>query len=132
MRITADTNVLVRVLMNDDAEQARLARQVVGSAECVVIPLPVLCELVWVLARGYGVDRSEIAAALRALLDCEPVVTDRAGAEAGLSILEAGGDFADGAIAHSGRAVGGVTFVSFDAKAVALIAERGYDARSLA
>ena len=41
------------------------------------------------------------------------------------SLLEAGGDFADGVIAHQGQWLGGDTFVSFDRQAVALLREQG-------
>jgi predicted nucleic-acid-binding protein len=52
--------------------------------------------------------------------------------EAGLTILEAGGDFADGVIAHEGRFMGGETFVSFDKRAVSLISKQGQQATLLA
>ena len=45
--------------------------------------------------------------------------------EAGLAVLEAGGDFADGVIAHQGQWLGGDTFVSFDRQAVTLLSEQG-------
>jgi predicted nucleic-acid-binding protein len=54
---------------------------------------------------------------------------NRPAVEAGLAVLEAGGDFADGAIAHEGSWLGGETFVSFDKKAVALLAAQGQPAR---
>ncbi len=43
--------------------------------------------------------------------------------------LDAGGDFADGVIAHEGRWLGAETFVSFDRKAVELMRSRGQPAR---
>lgn len=48
-----------------------------------------------------------------------------------LALLETGGDFADGVMAHEGRWLGGETFVSFDKHAVALLTERGEAARAL-
>jgi predicted nucleic-acid-binding protein len=56
---------------------------------------------------------------------------NRPAVEAGLSILELGGDFADGVIAYEGSWLGGETFVSFDKKAVALLATQGQSARLL-
>jgi hypothetical protein len=50
---------------------------------------------------------------------------NRAPADAGLAVLNAGGDFADGVIAWEGRWLGGETFVSFDKKAVAMLARPG-------
>ena len=64
---------------------------------------------------------ADIAAAIRRLLNGVNVVVNRTAAEAGLALLEAGGDFADGAIAYEGKWLGADTFVSFDKKAVQLI-----------
>ena len=50
---------------------------------------------------------------------------NRPAVEAGLAILEAGGDFADGAIAYEGSWLGGETFVSFDKQAVSLLQRQG-------
>jgi len=46
-------------------------------------------------------------------------------------VLEAGGDFADGVIAHDGQWLGGETFVSFDVQAVQLLDRSGVKARLL-
>ena len=64
MRITADTNVLVRALVQDDPVQARVASALLAQAELVVVPLPVMCELVWMLRR---VDRPAVRAGLQLL-----------------------------------------------------------------
>jgi len=70
-------------------------------------------------------------AALEALLAAGNVVANRPAVEAGLAVLKAGGDFADGLIVYEGRWLGGDTFVSFDKKAVSLIAKQGQQARLL-
>lgn len=44
-------------------------------------------------------------------------------------MLDSGGDFADAVIAHEVRRLGGETFVSFDQKAVRLLATQGQAAR---
>jgi predicted nucleic-acid-binding protein len=131
VRITADTNLLVRALTGDDERQSRLAREALAAAELVALPIPVLCELVWVLARGYRIADAEIADAIRRLLDSATVAVDRPAAEAGLAMLIAGGDFADGAIAHDGRWLGGEEFLSFDRRGVALLKAQGVRARLL-
>jgi predicted nucleic-acid-binding protein len=59
------------------------------------------------------------------LLDAGNVVTNHAAAQAGLALLESGGDFADGVMAYEGRWLGGETFVSFDKKAVTLLDKLG-------
>lgn len=125
MKVTADTNILVRAIMGDDARQSRLAQSALEEAELVAIPLPVLCELVWVLAQGYKIPPSDIAVAVRRLIDSANVAISRPAAEAGLALLEAGGDFADGVIAFEGNWLGADVFLSFDRKAARLIKAQG-------
>ncbi len=97
----------------------------------VAVTIPALCELVWILARGYKIDVAEIVAAIRGLFNSANVVVSRPAAEAGLVLLEAGGDFADGVIAFEGSQLGAETFVSFDKKAIRLLAKGGEAARLL-
>lgn len=56
---------------------------------------------------------------------------NRAAVESGLAMLEAGGDFADGVMAHEGAWLGADTFVPFDKQAVTLLLKRGQAARLL-
>ncbi|MEO6216253.1 MAG: type II toxin-antitoxin system VapC family toxin [Sphingomonas sp.] len=130
MKITVDTNVLVRALVEDDAAQSRSAQDELESAELVALAIPALCELVWVLARHYKLPHRDIAAAIRRLLNAENVAADRTAIEAGLIMLDQGGDFADGVIADSGRWLGAETFVSFDKQAVQLLQAQGETARA--
>ena len=48
--------------------QARAASALLEQAELVAIPLPVLCELVWVLRRVYGFTRTDCMGAIEALM----------------------------------------------------------------
>ena len=64
-------------------------------------------------------------------METRNVVVNRPAVAAGLSVFEAGGDFADGVIAYDGEWRGGETFVSFDKKAVSLIANQGRQAQLL-
>ena len=132
MKITADTNVLVRALTEDNERQSKTAQAALASAEAVVLTLPALCELVWVLAQAYRIPAAEIARAIRRLMGSANVVVNRPAAEAGLVLLDAGGDFADGVIGHEGRWLGADTFLSFDKKAVKLMAAQGERVRLLA
>jgi predicted nucleic-acid-binding protein len=125
VRVAVDTNVLVRAVVRDHPDQARAAAQVLTEAERIAVALPCLCEFVWVLRRVYGFDVSDVARAIRALLAAKNVEVNRPAVEAGLSLLEAGGDFADGVIAYEGRWLGGETFVSFDRAAVSLLTAQG-------
>jgi predicted nucleic-acid-binding protein len=131
MKVIVDTNVLVRAVTLDDDAQSPVAASTLRQAELVAVPVPVLCELVWVLTRGYDLTRAQAAAAVRALTQATNVVTDSAAVDAGLAVLDAGGDFADGAIAHQGAALGADTFVTFDRQAARLVAETGTPARLL-
>jgi predicted nucleic-acid-binding protein len=132
MKVTADTNVLIRIIMDDDEAQARAAVKLLSEAELVAISTPCLCEVAWVLARTYRLAGKRIAVAIRSLIDAGNVATNRSVVEAGLALLEAGGDFADGVMAHEGQWLGGDIFVSFDKKAVTLLAKQGEAARLLA
>lgn len=125
MKITADNNILVRAVTQDDAVQGPIARKLVIEAELIAVTLPALCETCWVLSRAYKFGHGEIAAAIRLLLEADNVAIDRQAVEAGLAMLEAGGDFADGVIAYSGKWLGGETFVSFDRQAIDLLERQG-------
>ncbi|SRR6266702_7357597 len=129
MKITPDTNVLVRVLVGDDAEQSKTAEALLKKADVIAISIPALCELAWVLSRGYKTSAENIAASIRHFINASNAVVNRPVAEAGLALLDAGGDFADGVIAHEGNWLGADTFVSFDKKAVKLIEASGGSAR---
>ena len=131
MKITADTNVLNRAAVQDDPKQARLPANILQHAQLVAVPVPVLCEFVWVLRRGYKKSVSDISDAIRRLMKSANVVTNRPAIEAGLSVLDAGGDFADGVIAYDGNWLGAEEFVSFDAKAVSVLQSQGSRARLL-
>ena len=132
MKITVDTNVLVRTVVQDDEKQALAATALLKDAEVIAVSLPCLCEFVWVLRQVYDFSRNDIVAAIDALLDVGNVVANRPAVDVGLATLRAGGDFADGVIAFEGAWLGGETFVSFDRKAVSLIAGQGQQARLLA
>lgn len=131
MKIAVDTNILARAVLSDDASQAKAAIRILREASLIAVSLPCLCELVWILRHGARQPKAEILLAIRTLVAADNVVVDMPAVEAGLAMLEAGGDFADGIIAHQGRWLGGETFVSFDKKAVAKLAAQGIPARLL-
>jgi predicted nucleic-acid-binding protein len=86
---------------------------------------------VWVLRQGYKKPAAEVADAIRRLLRSASVVTNQPAVEAGLEMLETGGDFADGAVAYEGYWLGAEEFVSFDKRAVSLLLSQGKRARLL-
>jgi predicted nucleic-acid-binding protein len=131
VRVTADTNVLIRAAVQDDLQQARRAAKILAEAELVAVPVPVLCEFVWVLRRGYRKSAIDVSDAIRRLMRSANVMMNRTAVEAGLAALDGGGDFADGAIAFEGEWLGAEEFVSFDAKAVSLLQAQGGRTRLL-
>jgi predicted nucleic-acid-binding protein len=128
-KLTLDTNVLVRRAVLDDPAQARAAATAIRGTDLLAIPLAVLCEFVWVLGRGYRKSPSEIAEAIRRLLNSSKVALNRPAVDAGLAVLEAGGDFADGVAAYEGQWLGGDRFVTFDRRAAPLLTDQGYSTR---
>lgn len=131
MRVAVDTNVLVRAVVRDDRAQAEIAAKWLRNSSLLVVALSALCEFVWVLRRVYGFKAAEVADTIRSLTSADNVETNRPAVEAGLAMLDAGGDFADGVIAYEGRWLGAETFVSFDKKAVEMLTEQGMAARAL-
>nr|WP_233224632.1 VapC toxin family PIN domain ribonuclease [Thiomonas sp. X19] len=101
------------------------------DAALIAVAVPCLCEFVWVLRRVYSFQAADVATAIRTLLAVVNVGVNRPAVEAGLSVLEAGGDFTDGVIAYEGGWLGGASFVSFDRKAVAPLTAQGRSARLL-
>jgi predicted nucleic-acid-binding protein len=128
VRVTVDTNILVRAVVQDDVTQALAAAKILKEAQTIAVTLPCLCEFVSVLRRLYKFEPREIAAAIDALLAAANVATNRAAVEAGLAVMGDGGDFADGLIAFEGRWLGADTFVSFDKAAVSILARQGIQA----
>ena len=132
MRITADTNVLVRAIVADEPKQARLAQSALAKAELIAITPTTLCEFVWVLSRGYGIPIAEVATAIRRLIASANVEVNRPAVEAGLALLSQGRDFADGIIAFQGANLRATTFASFDKDAVQRLNKLGRDSVLLA
>jgi predicted nucleic-acid-binding protein len=131
LKVTLDTNVLVRLATQDDPAQAALALRVLQKATLIAVPTPALCEMVWVLLRGYRYTPAQVAHALRTLLQVRQVVCHTPTVLAGLAQLDMGGDFADGVIAAEGELLGGTEFVSFDQQAIHLLKTQKRKARLL-
>lgn len=108
-----DTNVVVRLLANDDPRQAGRAARLLSAGK-VLVPATVLLETEWVLRAAYGAERPVIAQALRKFLALPDVVCDQLTAVLqALDAYSAGLDFADAM--HLAMAKGTATrFASFD------------------
>jgi predicted nucleic-acid-binding protein len=127
--IALDTNLLVRLLIHDDASQANAVERLFVRARRDRTPLfiadVVLCELVCVLARRAKQSRAGIADALEQLLNTESIVVAVPGiVRAALAAYRGGaGDFADYLIREQAAAAGASEVVTFDK---ALRGERGF------
>jgi predicted nucleic-acid-binding protein len=117
-----DTNILVRYLIRDDLSQLRIASRFI-EADCSeqepgFVNQIVLAELVWVLERGYRLDRSAVVAALDALLSASQLSIEHPeDARAALREYEEGADFADSLIAASNARAGCEYTATFDRRA---------------
>ena len=131
MRIVADTNVLLRAAVRDDPQQAISAANVLRTADLVAVPVATLCEFVWVMRSAYKRSALEVANSIRSLVSSHNVVTNHPAIEAGLAVLDKGGDFADGVIAYEGYWLGAEEFASFDKQAVKLLQSQGKKVRFL-
>lgn len=118
-----DTNVVIRLLVGDDAAQARAAEQLVSSEPCSVA-MSVLMECEWVLRASYGLKPADIDAALRAFLSLENIsASDPMLAQRVLDAYAKGVDFADAL--HAAQCPEGERFMTFDKKRVDRAAKAG-------
>lgn len=118
--IGLDTNVLVRYVVRDDARQTAAATRMIESRcktdDPGLVALVVLCELVWVLDRGYGYQRAAVVGVLRRILSAGDLQVERAElAWQALNLYDRGkADFADYVIGISNREMNGEVTYSFD------------------
>ena len=70
--IGIDTNILVRYLTQDDIEQAKIVEQIFSkyaiSPNSVFVNNIVICELIWVLEKGYKYNKEEIGKVIKQIL----------------------------------------------------------------
>jgi predicted nucleic-acid-binding protein len=118
--IAVDTNVLLRLLVGDDASQAAKARRLFDRAgaeqSAVWVADTVLVEMVWTLARAYSRERTDIVKALRTLSSHATVVLESAAAvRDAIDVFERGrADFADCLLAMKAQSVGCDEAATFD------------------
>lgn len=119
--IGLDSNVLVRYLTQDDADQAASANVAVGGLtrdDPGFLGMITLVETYWVLRNTYEFDHATVVDALRALAEADEIVVENEPVVArALVHAAAGADFADALIAETARAAGCREIVTFDKKA---------------
>ena len=118
-----DTNVLVRYIMQDDVQQARLASELIETFtvdEPGFIPLVAVTELVWVLLSSFELARSQVVQALEVLLRTKEMQVENAATVwRAVRLYRAGpADFADCLIERSAAAAGCKRTMTFDQTAV--------------
>lgn len=115
-----DTNVLLRLLLDDNPRQSRQAQAVVDRAvrlgQPLLLPDVVLCEAEWVLTSVYHLPRVRIAEVLRRLLEgTEFAFADRAAVSAAVDGYAHGkAEFSDYLIGTVASAAGATTTFTFD------------------
>jgi predicted nucleic-acid-binding protein len=118
--IAFDTNILVRLLVADDARQVARARGRVqwldDAGERAYVSDIVVCEIVWVLRAAYGFDRATIAEALKQLFSSKQLAFDAPDqlARALGAYAHGPGDFSDYLIREHATVAGCDTVVTFD------------------
>lgn len=127
--IAVDTNVLVRYLTNDDAEQARRALTLLGNADGVFVAKTVLLETEWVLRAVYALAPSAIRKALLHVCGLPTVaVEDGRAITHALDAYGQGLDFADAL--HYASSPASEVFYTFDEKFVRSAAKLGLAVKS--
>src|SRR5580658_6276898 len=107
-----DTNIVVRIFVNDDEKQAAAARSIFESGP-VWIAKTVLLETAWVLRRYYKYEQSAIVEALASLPELEHVhIEDEDSVGTALSLMSHGIDIADAM--HLASTPAGSRFATFD------------------
>ena len=118
-----DTNVLVRLLVEDDAAQTRRARKLVEQArlrgEPIIVSLIVLTETEWVLRSRYELDKPTTIQLLRRLLESRELIFEDEPAieDALFKWEEANAGFTDCLIAAHHRRLGCTVTATFDKRA---------------
>ena len=111
-----DTNVVVRLITKDDAEQLQHAEEIVQAGPCLVTDT-VLLETAWVLRSNFGASASQIEQELRAVLGLPNVeAANPLRARQALDDIAAGLDVADAF--HRAGAEDAERLVTFDRRFV--------------
>jgi len=124
--IGLDTNVIVRLFVDDDPEQAQSARGFVAR-RCspdspAFIDRVALCEVIWVLTSVHGYGRAAVAQVIEQLLGNRAIrlENDDLVGRALTDYRASNVDFADILIAHVNLARGCDATATFDRKAARL------------
>lgn len=114
--IAIDTNILVRIVTNDDPEQAQRAAKLLHH-HAVFISKTVILELEWVLRYSYALERSVILVTVQKILTTDSFTVEHSAAiTQALQWYEQGMDFADAL--HLACSLHADKFASFDKRLI--------------
>jgi predicted nucleic-acid-binding protein len=128
--ISLDTNILVRLLTNDEPKQAEKARKALDLAlrenQRIWVSTIVMCELVWVLRSLYAYDKTQTTLAVNALLAFSGLELQNAALIKKALVLYAThtSDFADILLGLIGEREGADYTLTFDKKAAKLASHK--------
>jgi predicted nucleic-acid-binding protein len=114
----ADTSVLLRLLLEDDEEQARAARSFARRHAPLFVSHVVLAEVAWVLTSGYGFSRDRLGTLVEMLLDTDGFLLQESGVvQAALANFRSSrAGFSDCLILAIAQVAGGLPLATFDKK----------------
>lgn len=119
--IAADTNILVRYLTQDDEVQSKIAEELLDkhSNETIFINNIAICELIWVLERGYKYSKEQITTVIRQILSTQEFTFERQDLLwiALEQYSQNKGDFSDALIAEINQTYNCSTTFTFDKRA---------------
>ena len=123
--IGVDTNVLVRLIINDDQQQHSLAKKFFAGLSADFpgfVSLTTVIETVWTLRRSYAMDAETVGRFINKLLSSREIIVQApAVVRRGMrDALEAKADFADAVISHLGIDADCDYTVTFDRSAANL------------
>ena len=131
--IALDTNVLVRLLVRDDAAQAEAAEEFVETLTAETpgfVSLVVLAELAWVLRRSYQLPRERLGDVVQGLLDAPQLeVEDEESVSRALVRSFEGADLVDALVGDTAELHGCTEVVTFDRRAAGALGWRLLTAR---
>lgn len=116
---SVDTNVFVRYLVGDDAEQAEAARRLIDGftpGNPGFICREVAIEVAWVLERSYRFNRTQVADALMDLTASDSLTVEDSDdvALAAHHYRQGGADFSDLMILSAAKRAGATPLHTFD------------------
>ena len=121
-----DTNVLVRLLVRDNDAQVRAAERFIAThcsaGDSGFVSRVVIAEVAWVLKDYYDYDRTQVAEAIRGLLNVSELELDASDdVHAALREFEnSSAEFTDCLIARTNTSAGCAHTVTFDRRAAKL------------